>query len=223
MSALTHAASGTIRTSEPARPAAPLGALLVSRGFLAEDDLSEALAEQGRTPRPLGAILVSRGLVSPEVVAQALATQHGSILKTEYGFATGFDARIAAEEVPAEVPVSPAPVGLGTPLRLAGGAQESEPAAPEPSRPPSGPPVAISRSDALELELATVAGENEKLRARLGELQLEAMRLRTECDARRNEAAVVGARIAGLEAGVAALYAERDQLRARVDELQRLR
>ena len=108
MSDLTHAASGAIAMLEKA----PLGALLVSRGFLSEAELSEALAEQDESPRLLGAILVDRGLVRPGVIAQALATQHGSILKTEYGFATGFDARLAREETAPNIPVSPAGAGL---------------------------------------------------------------------------------------------------------------
>jgi hypothetical protein len=216
MSDLTHAASGTIRTLETA----PLGALLVSRGFLSEAELSEALAEQDEAPRPLGAILVDRGLVRPGVVAQALATQHGSILKTEYGFATGFDARLAPEAMAAEIPVSSAAVGPSASLRLdVGYASPSAP--PEPAEASADSPVELSRLEAVELELATAAAENEKLRVRLGEMQLDAMQLRSESEVRRKEAIVVGARAAGLEAAIAALYEERDQLRVRVDELQR--
>jgi len=221
MSALTHAASGTIRTTDTEPPTARLGALLVSRGFLSEAQLSEALAEQHRVPRPLGAILVERGVVHPGVIAQALATQHGSILKTEYGFATGFDAQLAMDEI-AEVPVSPAPVGLGASLRP-GRSDERSPAPLEPIQIADEPPAALSRMGAVELELATAIAENEKLRARLGETQLDAVRLRSESESTRKEAAIVGARVAGLEAAVAALYAERDQLRARVDELQQPR
>jgi len=218
MSDLTHAASGTIGTLEKA----PLGALLVSRGFLTEAELSDALAEQDEFPRPLGAILVDRGLVRPGVIAQALATQHGSILKTEYGFATGFDARLAREETAAEIPVRPAGAGLDASLRLDGG-DASPSAPPQPTEATEDSPVALSRLEAFELELAAAAAENEKLRVRLGEVQLEAMRLRSESEARRKEAAVVGARVAGLQAAIAALYEERDELRVRVDELQRLR
>lgn len=216
MSALTHAASGTTGTLETA----PLGALLVSRGFLSEAELSEALAEQDHAPRPLGAILIDRGLVRPAVIAQALATQHGSILKTEYGFATGFDARLVGAEEVAEIPVSPTPVGLGASLRLDGNSTAS-PAPREHTEAAPVPPVALPRLEAVELELAATAAENEKLRMRLGEVQLEGHRLRSESEARHKEAALVGARVAGLEAAIAALYVERDQLRACVVELQR--
>lgn len=219
MSTLTHAASGNIRTLE----AAPLGAVLVSRGFLSEAELAEALAEQDRAPRPLGAILVDRGLVRPAVVAQALATQHGAMLKTEYGFATGFDTLLSVEEeAAAEPPVSPIPIGLGAPLRTGAGPLVP-PAPPVPTEAPAGLPVAEPRLEAVELELASAVAENAKLRGRLGEMQLAGMQLRSESEAARQEAAVAGARAAGLEAAIAALHSERQQLLAQVDELQRLR
>ena len=69
----------------------PLGRLLVERGLLAEEQLTFALAEQKRKGKPLGHVLVDLGFVPETTVAQALATQHGGVVKTEYGFATGFD------------------------------------------------------------------------------------------------------------------------------------
>ena len=69
----------------------PLGALLVRRGLITEEQLAAALADQLATGAPLGQIVVSRGYAASAAVAQALATQHGGLLKTEYGFATGFD------------------------------------------------------------------------------------------------------------------------------------
>jgi hypothetical protein len=70
--------------------AEPLGSLLVSRGHITEEQLEVALTEQKATGRPLGEIVVSRGFAPAPTVAQALATQHGGLLKTEYGFATGW-------------------------------------------------------------------------------------------------------------------------------------
>ena len=70
--------------------AEPLGSLLVSRGHITEDELELALTEQKATGRPLGEIVVARGFAAAPTVAQALATQHGGLLKTEYGFATGW-------------------------------------------------------------------------------------------------------------------------------------
>ena len=74
----------------PRMRAEPLGALLASRGHITEEQLELALTEQKATGRPLGEIIVARGFAAPPTVAQALATQHGGLLKTEYGFATGW-------------------------------------------------------------------------------------------------------------------------------------
>ncbi|MGH2935433.1 MAG: hypothetical protein ACRDL2_13100 [Gaiellaceae bacterium] len=205
---------GVLRGPEPA----PLGALLVSRGLLSEEQLKDALAEQAAVAQPLGAILVQRGFVRPAMIAQALATQHGGILKSEYGYATGFDVRLAEEaEVKPEPPVSPARSGLGASLRLGNdvGAvrleaplQEAGLAIVDADVPVAQP----TRIDTLEMELAAAAAENQKLRARLGEQQMEAVRIRSESETFRQQAAVVGARVAGLEAAVAVLQAEKAQL-----------
>jgi chromosome segregation ATPase len=86
--------------------AEPLGSLLVSRGHITEEQLELALTEQKATGRPLGEIVVARGFAAAPTVAQALATQHGGLLKTEYGFATGWggqensQARVPSPEPP---------------------------------------------------------------------------------------------------------------------------
>jgi hypothetical protein len=68
-----------------------LGELLVQHGVITPDELTIALGEQTRTGRPLGEVVVALGLAPGPIVAQALATQHGGgIVKTEYGFATGW-------------------------------------------------------------------------------------------------------------------------------------
>ena len=54
-----------------------LGALLVSEGLLAPDQLREAFEEQGRTGERFGTIVVERGWVSRADVAMALAQQAG--------------------------------------------------------------------------------------------------------------------------------------------------
>jgi prefoldin subunit 5 len=77
--------------------AEPLGGLLVSRGHLTEEQLELALTEQKATGRPLGEIVVARGFTPAPTVAQALATQHGGLLKTEYGFATGWGGGVSPE------------------------------------------------------------------------------------------------------------------------------
>jgi phage shock protein A len=91
----------------PRMRAEPLGALLASRGHITEEQLELALTEQKATGRPLGEIIVARGFAPPPTVAQALATQHGGLLKTEYGFATGWGGGVAQDAGPAPVQAAP--------------------------------------------------------------------------------------------------------------------
>ena len=76
-----------------ARDTPLLGSVLIEHGLLNEEQLAAALAEQKGTGAPLGKVLIELGFVEPAVVALALATQSGGVLKTEYGFATGFRPR----------------------------------------------------------------------------------------------------------------------------------
>jgi hypothetical protein len=92
-------------------PQEPLGTLLVKRGLITAEQLTDALAEQKSTGQPLGAIVVARGFAAPANVAQALATQHGGILKTEYGFATGFGEGLRPNLQIGEPPVSSRRIG----------------------------------------------------------------------------------------------------------------
>ena len=54
-----------------------LGALLVSEGLLAPDQLREAFEEQARSGERFGTIVVERGWVTRADVAMALAQQAG--------------------------------------------------------------------------------------------------------------------------------------------------
>src|SRR6476646_5217944 len=76
----------------------PLGQLLVDSGLLDAADLERVLEEQRRTGAPLGRMLVDGGYVASSTIAMALADQHGGLLKTEYGFATGRP--VATQRVP---------------------------------------------------------------------------------------------------------------------------
>ena len=91
----------------PRMRAEPLGALLASRGHITEEQLELALTEQKATGRPLGEIIVARGFAPPPTVAQALATQHGGLLKTEYGFATGWGGGVVPDAEQAPVQATP--------------------------------------------------------------------------------------------------------------------
>src|SRR4051794_30415602 len=75
--------------SQPDADRVPLGRLLVDSGLLEAADLERVLEEQRRTGAPLGRMLVEGGYVASSTIAMALADQHGGLLKTEYGFATG--------------------------------------------------------------------------------------------------------------------------------------
>src|ERR671935_199150 len=100
-------------------PAPQLGRILIAARLLTEEQLAEALEEQAQTGRRLGEIIVQRGFISGPALANALAEQHGGVLKTEYGFASGLGgdaARRAASEASGGIPVpqlrppDPAPI-----------------------------------------------------------------------------------------------------------------
>lgn len=110
-------------------PAPQIGRILIAAGLLSETQLAEALEEQRQTGRRLGEIIVRRGFISGPALANALAEQHGGLLKTEYGFATGLGgdvAQRAATEAGADI-LAAAPMPLlrtadpasVTPLRAA--------------------------------------------------------------------------------------------------------
>lgn len=62
-----------------------LGALLVERGVITSEQLAAALEQQQQTGQRLGEAVIELGFTSPHTIALALASQHGGILKTEYG------------------------------------------------------------------------------------------------------------------------------------------
>jgi uncharacterized protein involved in exopolysaccharide biosynthesis len=82
------------------RQAPKLGEVLLAHGIVNADQLAVALAEQQKTGRPLGEIIVELGYAPGPIVAQALATQRGGMVKTEYGYATGFTAVAQAPPAP---------------------------------------------------------------------------------------------------------------------------
>lgn len=103
----------------PGQP--PIGAILVRRGLLTEEQLVAALAESQRTGEATGEVIVRLGFASAATIAQALATQHGGPLKTEYGYAVGFGGSAPTTAAVEPPPVSPLP------------AQDERPAAPAPA------------------------------------------------------------------------------------------
>jgi hypothetical protein len=104
-------------------PAPQLGRILIAAGLLSEEQLAQALEEQAQTGRRLGEVIVQRGFISGPALANALAEQHGGVLKTEYGFASGLGGivarRAAAESGTSISPLRPpAPTPMPT-LRTA--------------------------------------------------------------------------------------------------------
>ena len=84
----------------------PLGAILVDRGVLSEDQLQGALREQRRSGRLLGEVLVQAGLISGFSLTRALSEQHGVKLEPVD------DEPVAGETVAAESkPTSWRPLG----------------------------------------------------------------------------------------------------------------
>ena len=86
--------------SNETRPAPKLGEVLLQHGIVNADQLDVALAEQQKTGRPIGEIIVELGYAPGPIVAQALATQRGGMVKTEYGYATGFTSVAQAAPAP---------------------------------------------------------------------------------------------------------------------------
>lgn len=137
----------------------PLGRLLIERNLLSEDQLAVGLAEQVRSGKPLGQVLVELGFVPEATVAQALATQHGGVIKTEYGFATGFSGdaprRTVLEEPlispddPYELPPSEAPPQLA-PVDPVEPPSSGAPEEPAPADPVAPSPSAVSEELVLD-------------------------------------------------------------------------
>lgn len=86
--------------SNETRQAPKLGEVLLQHGIVNADQLAVALAEQQKTGRPIGEIIVELGYAPGPIVAQALATQRGGMVKTEYGYATGFTSVAAPAPAP---------------------------------------------------------------------------------------------------------------------------
>ena len=85
---------------------------MVDEGFLTEDQLLDALAEQNRSGTPLGKVLVDLGFVSPGAVANALAEQHGGLLRTEYGTSAGLREMAGRAPIRTEAPQPTLPMPL---------------------------------------------------------------------------------------------------------------
>jgi hypothetical protein len=78
-----------------------LGELLVLRGLVVEQDVTDALVEQRRSRRRIGQILLDRGVLSRAALESTLAEQAGG-LEPERGFGGGLRDAIRGHSAPAK-------------------------------------------------------------------------------------------------------------------------
>lgn len=218
---------------------------MVDEGFLTENQLLDALAEQNRTGTPLGKVLVDLGFVSPGAVANALAEQHGGLLRTEYGTSAGLRELAGRAPIRTEAPSPPAPPvaapptppapALGSGLRLAQpAAAPAETPAPvaAPVEPPAAPePVAPEPQPEPEPEPEPLPPAADASSARIEELESQLHAVLTERNSLAQSFNELQARLGDAaqahEAGVAAEAQERvgaleSQLQAAVAQREEL-
>ena len=196
----------------PAAEPAPLGELLRERGLLTEEQLHTGLAQHEWSGRPLGEVLIALGFVSESTIAQALATQHGGLLKTEYGFATEFDMSLRPGPTAAP-PISPPSAQVYPPLTTVLEAAtvvplhqtaDAVPLAANPALEAAQAEVTVAHVRIVELEGEFAAAQVRSVEdgARIAELETELERERERADAAEP-------RIAELEQAVAKARDER--------------
>jgi chemotaxis protein histidine kinase CheA len=216
---------GTLR-----RPSAPLGAILVERGVLTQEQLAAALAEQERSGEQLGAIVVRLGFTLPPMIGQGLATQHGGLLKTEYGYAVGFGGGTTAPHADPP-PVSPEPTG-GEPsarLRLVSAARATPPStsapisALAPAEALSTPPASTPDDDVLKWQQRAqeLATQRDTALRDLQALEAERIASAAELEAATSRIAELEAVATQTETDPEALARARDEAASRTAELER--
>ena len=159
-----------VADNDAVRPAAePLGTLLLKRGLITSEQLAAALEAQKGSGEPLGAIVVAHGFATPATIAQALATQSGGLLKTEYGFATGFGSSTDRPVPIGEPPISTVRIGV----RLAAPFVETEP----PAQRQVEAATALAEPPAVEPQVGGLAADQNAVRAELAAASVETERL----------------------------------------------
>jgi hypothetical protein len=215
----------------------PLGAILVQRGLLTEQQLATALAESKRTGEPTGEVIVRLGFASAATIAQALATQHGGPLKTEYGYAVGFGGAAPVGPV-GPPPVSPVPAQDERPTASApaSAVRATPPVQPVPV--PAPPPAAVQAPAAapaqpdpallqwqqhaqkLTAQRDAALAELEATRASQSDHALELAAAREEAASFRTEKDVLERKLAELQESAAADDGHLAAATARLAELE---
>jgi type IV pilus assembly protein PilB len=85
------------------RHRAPLGQVLLRQGYVSDDDINRALAEQAKNGKLIGEILVEHGVVPERLVSHALETQSGAETDSAPGFFTGLRDAIARNDLSEEM------------------------------------------------------------------------------------------------------------------------
>lgn len=218
---------------EAEQPGAPsgelLGELLVSRGLLTHEQLEQALAEQGACKRPLGEVIVRLGFTTGPTIAQALATQHGRIFKSEYGFATGFDATLEVPAIDAppvttrqdgKLTLVPPPLGIDaqadTPCD-----QSQEPPSPAPQPEPQPTPEPSVELAAAETQLDQLAEQLTSAAGRIVNAEIERDAALRTADQAKAAQTILAQENERLTARVATLESELAETQTAVEASQR--
>ena len=197
----------------------PLGAILVQRGLLTQEQLNAALAENKRTGEPTGEVIVRLGFASAATIAQALATQHGGPLKTEYGYAVGFGGASPTGPV-SPPPVSPVPAQDERPVASAPASAVRAARSAEPAPVPALPaPAASPLPAAAPPAPAPVAQQADPVT----QWQQYAQQLAAQRDAALREIEATKSRLAELDAAFASRSGELATAAARLAELETAR
>jgi hypothetical protein len=77
------------KSEESHTPRPRLGQVLVRNGYVSDEDINRALAEQARSGKLIGEILVEHGAVSRPIVTRALEEQAGDPAEAEDGLFSG--------------------------------------------------------------------------------------------------------------------------------------
>jgi hypothetical protein len=89
------------QSAQERRQRAPIGQVLRNQGYVSDEDINRALAEQAKNGKLIGEILVDKGVVSQPVLSRALETQADAAeAETERGLFTGLREAIARNEPP---------------------------------------------------------------------------------------------------------------------------
>lgn len=197
-------------------PAEPLGTLLLNRGLITAEQLAAALEAQKGSSEPLGAIVVAQGFATPATIAQALATQSGGLLKTEYGFATGFGSptdRPAPIHI-GEPPISTARIGV----RPAAPVVTMTAPAPEVVE-ADYPTVALAEAPPMVAQVDNLAADQNAVRAELTAASVETERLASANSRLAEMRAELEQRLAHETQRAASLESELAELRASRSEV----